>query len=218
MMRDSYLDIAVTPAVAAAQTEFNGRRYRAGADAPPINDRLGPAEAQFLAAADGFYLGTLSETGWPYIQYRGGPPGFLKVLDETRLGFADFRGNRQYLSVGNLTANDRVALFVMDYARKLRLKLFGRAMIVDPAADVMLREALGVSGYRARIEWLILIEVAAFNWNCPQHITRRFAEADVARALAERDARIAALAAENERLQARLAPDLAMPAATAVDG
>src|SRR5688572_17234654 len=139
-----YLDIAITPAVAAAQAEQGSAKAYADriealrTDGPIDADELGPAEAEFLSGRDGFYLGTVSATGWPYIQYRGGPRGFLKVLDAHRVGFADFRGNRQYLTVGNLATDDRVSLFVMDYAQRRRLKLFGHAALVDPGTEDVL--------------------------------------------------------------------------------
>jgi predicted pyridoxine 5'-phosphate oxidase superfamily flavin-nucleotide-binding protein len=150
---------------------------------------------------DGFYFGTVSEAGWPYIQYRGGPAGFLRVLDAERIGFADFAGNRQYLTAGNLGASRKVALFLMDYANRRRLKLLGHAAIIDPADDEPLSAALAVADYRAKVERLIVIRVEAFNWNCSRHIARRFHAADVAAALAARDARIAELTAEIERLR-----------------
>jgi predicted pyridoxine 5'-phosphate oxidase superfamily flavin-nucleotide-binding protein len=202
-----YLDIAITPAVAAAQAEQGSAKAYADrlealrTEGPIEADELGPAEAEFLAGRDGFYLGTVSATGWPYIQYRGGPRGFLKVLDAHRVGFADFRGNRQYLTVGNLATDDRVSLFVMDYAQRRRLKLFGHAAPVDPAADDTLARRLVVPDYEARIERLVVITVEGFNWNCPQHITRRFDEPEVAAALIARDQRIAELTAELERLR-----------------
>jgi predicted pyridoxine 5'-phosphate oxidase superfamily flavin-nucleotide-binding protein len=199
-MSNRYLDVVTTPSVAAAQARYNGHA-RAVTDGPVRNDVLGPHEAAFIQSLDGFYLGTVSETGWPYIQYRGGAPGFLRVLDAKRIGFADFAGNRQYLTAGNLGANAKVALFLMDYATRRRLKLLGRATVIDPGDDAELAGALAVPGYRARIERLILIRVEAFDWNCSRHITPRFAAADVAAALAARDQRIAELSAELERLR-----------------
>lgn len=204
-----YLDIAITPEVAAAQARHGSAKAYAHqveirrAEGPIDADALGPAEGEFMAGHDGFYLGTVSATGWPYIQYRGGPRGFLKVLDPRRVGFADFRGNRQYLTVGNLATDDRVSLFLMDYAERRRLKLFGRATLIDPAADAELAGRLAVPDYPARIERLVAITVEGFNWNCPQHITRRFDEPEVAAALIARDRRIAELTAEIERLRGK---------------
>ncbi|MBM7322089.1 pyridoxamine 5'-phosphate oxidase family protein, partial [Agrobacterium sp. S2] len=130
---------------------------------------------------DGFYLASVSETGWPYVQYRGGPAGFLTVLEPALLGFGDFRGNRQYITTGNVTANDRVSLFLMDYAHRQRLKIFGRIRIIDAADDPSLAERLTMPDYSARVERLVLIGVEAFDWNCPQHITPRFTLAELQR-------------------------------------
>jgi predicted pyridoxine 5'-phosphate oxidase superfamily flavin-nucleotide-binding protein len=200
-MSDRYLAIATTPSVAAARVKYGG--IEASPGGPVRNDKLGPQEAAFIASRNGFYLGTVSETGWPYMQYRGGPPGFLRVLDAERIGFADFAGNRQYLTAGNLAANAKVALFLMDYANRRRLKLLGHAAIIDPREDEQLAQALAVGDYRAKVERLIVIRVEGFNWNCSRHITPRFDAADVAAALGARDERIAELTAEVERLRTR---------------
>jgi predicted pyridoxine 5'-phosphate oxidase superfamily flavin-nucleotide-binding protein len=213
-MLHKYLEIASTPSVKAARQRYGGAAHYAeldgtlGHDGPVRNDRLGPGEAAFIAARDGFYLASVSETGWPYVQFRGGPPGFLQVLDETTLGFADFRGNRQYLTTGNVAGNDRVSLFLMDYARRRRLKLFGRMTLMDAAEDPQLAAKLAVPGYAARVERAALVAVEGFDWNCPQHITPRFTEAELAEALAPVRREIEALRAENERLKSdgRVAP------------
>lgn len=210
-MRHRYLEIATTPSVTAAR-EHNGsanqwaRATDGAADEPARNDRLGPAEAQFIAARDGFYLASVSEAGWPYVQFRGGPTGFLKVLDDRTLGYADLRGNRQYLTVGNIQADDRVSLFLMDYAHQRRLKLFGHMRVIDAQADPALAQQLAVPGYPARIERAALITVEAFDWNCPQHITPRFTQAELDTALAPIRDQMAALKAENERLRRQLHP------------
>ncbi|MCB1547170.1 MAG: pyridoxamine 5'-phosphate oxidase family protein [Hyphomicrobiaceae bacterium] len=181
-MGHRFLDIAFTDAVKAVQQRQGSRgayaaREGGGVD---VNDRLGAGEASFIAERDSFYMATVSETGWPYVQHRGGPKGFLRVLDESTIGFADFAGNRQYVSVGNLAANDRVSLFLMDYPNRKRLKILGRARLVGgDEGDVMAK--LTHPGYRARIERGLLITIAAFDWNCPQHITPRFADGDGAR-------------------------------------
>jgi predicted pyridoxine 5'-phosphate oxidase superfamily flavin-nucleotide-binding protein len=145
------------------------------------NVELGAREAAFVAARDSFYLATVSETGWPYLQHRGGPPGFLKVIGPSTLAFADFGGNRQFVSVGNAATNDRVSLFLMDYAHQLRLKVLGRMRMFDlgeAPPEVVFEVEL--PGYPARIERVAIIEVAAFDWNCPQHITPRFTAAELA--------------------------------------
>ena len=195
-MSHRFADIAFTDAVKAIQEREGSRRnYARQEEGPePHHDRLGEAEAAFIAARDSVYMATVGETGWPYIQHRGGPPGFMRVLGPTTLGFADFRGNRQYVSLGNLAGNDRVALFFMDYRNRRRLKLLGRARTVDPA-DTATLAALALPDYSARVERGILIEVAAFDWNCPQHIAERFTLPEIRDAVAPLHARIAELEA-----------------------
>ena len=151
-MARAFAEIAFTPSVRAVQARQGSAAAYERVLAPEAEraDRLGPEEAAFIAARDGFYQATVSETGWPYVQFRGGPPGFLKVLDERTLGYADFRGNRQYLSVGNLGRDDRVSLILMDYANRRRLKILGHARIIEAADDPALIEALHDPGYRAR--------------------------------------------------------------------
>jgi predicted pyridoxine 5'-phosphate oxidase superfamily flavin-nucleotide-binding protein len=168
-------------------------------------DRFTQNEAAFVADRDSFYLASVSESGWPYVQYRGGPKGFLKPLDDKTLGFADYRGNRQYLTLGNVMADDRVALILLDYPARARLKIFARAEVVPLDADPALAERLTVPGYKARVERSILLHLCAFDWNCPQHIVRRFTEAEVAEAVTPLRDRLAALEAENTALKARLA-------------
>lgn len=170
-MSHRFLEITSTPAVRAARIRWSGADHYDGATGGPnVNVRLGPAEAAFISARDGFYLASVSATGWPYIQFRGGPKGFLRVLDETTLGYADFRGNKQYLTMGNIAGDDRVALFLMDYTRRRRLKILGH-MTVDE--DPGLPARLAVPGYAATVERAVRIRVEAFDWNCPQHIPPR---------------------------------------------
>ncbi len=179
-----YLNIATTPSVAAAQEHYGSAEQwarigaRNGAETGE-GQRLGPAEAAFIRGRDGFYLASVSETGWPYVQYRGGPAGFLTAVDPTLLGFADFRGNRQYITTGNVSANDRVSLFLMDYAHRRRLKIFGHMRVIDADEDPDMAERLTMADYPARVERLALITVEAFDWNCPQHITPRFTLAEL---------------------------------------
>lgn len=207
-MLHKYLEIASTPAVKAARRHFGSAAQFARIDGTldpqgvPRNDRLGPDEAEFITERDGFYLASVSETGWPYVQFRGGPAGFLRVLDETTLGFADFRGNRQYVTTGNVAGNDRVSLFLMDYARRRRLKIFGRMRLVAANADPELAARLDLADYPATVERAVSISVEAFDWNCPQHITPRFTEAEIATMLEPVKARMAALEAENAELRA----------------
>ena len=206
-MHEKYLEIASTPSVRAAQEHYGSAAQWARAQArhaPGSTERgaaLGPAEQAFIAARDGFYLASVSQTGWPYVQFRGGPAGFLKVMDEQTLGFADFRGNRQYITTGNVEASDRVSVFLMDYAHRQRLKIFGHARIVDAADAPALQEQLAVPGYAARIERVVLITVEAFDWNCPQHITPRFTQSELETALAPVREEMAALRHENARLR-----------------
>jgi predicted pyridoxine 5'-phosphate oxidase superfamily flavin-nucleotide-binding protein len=178
-MTHKYLEIASTPAVKAVQAQ-NGSRvaYSRQESGEVRNDRLGADEVAFLAARDGFYLGSVSSTGWPYIQYRGGPAGFLHVLDERHIAWAELGGNRQYITTGNLAEDGRVSLFLMDYAERERLKLFGRATVLELAADPVLAARLTAPLGKARVERMVLVEVEAFDWNCPQHITPRFTAAE----------------------------------------
>jgi uncharacterized protein len=195
-MGHRFAELAFTPAVKAAQVREGSRdAYRKLEEGEPHHDRLGPAEAAFLAARDSFYLASVGETGWPYVQHRGGPPGFLKVLDERTIGFADFRGNRQHVSVGNLGGDDRVSLILVDYPNRRRLKILGRARVAEPDREPGAVARLEVPGYRAKVERGILVAVEAFDWNCPQHITPRYTEAEVAEAVAPLRARVAELEA-----------------------
>jgi len=195
-MPHHFAEIAFTPAVKKVQEELGSRSSYARMEGVPdaVNHRLTDAEAGFIAARNSLYMATVSETGWPYIQHRGGPTGFVRVLDESTIGFADFRGNRQYVSVGNLLTDGRVSLFFMDYPNKTRLKMFGRARIIGPDDQAVLSR-LEMPHYRARIERGFVITVEGFDWNCPQHITERYTLEEV-RPLT---ARIAELEAELAR-------------------
>ena len=174
-------EILFTDSVRKAQARYGSREQMERLQQHgPANDTLTEAERDFIEARDGFYLATVSESGWPYIQFRGGPAGFVRVLDGKTLGYADFRGNRQYVSTGNLTQNDRAALFFMDYANRARLKLLGHTRIVDATEAPDLAARLAVPGYPARVERAVLITVESFEWNCHQHITPRYTEAEFA--------------------------------------
>jgi predicted pyridoxine 5'-phosphate oxidase superfamily flavin-nucleotide-binding protein len=196
-MGNRFSEIAFTPNVQRHQ-ELHGSRasYARQQGGEPRNDRLGPREAEFIQARDGFYLASVSETGWPYVQFRGGPPGFLRVLDERTLGWADFRGNRQYVSVGNLAGDDRVALILMDYANRRRLKLLGHAELREIGADEGLAARLSVPGYDATVERAVLVHVAGFDWNCPQHITPRFTLEEIERTVTPLRERVGELEAK----------------------
>lgn len=168
-----FAEIAFTPAVRAEQQQLgSGAHYAQVAALGRDDSALTAREAGFIQARDSVYMATVSETGWPYMQHRGGPPGFMRVLDERTIGFADLSGNRQHISVGNLSGNDRVSLFFMDYPNRRRLKLLGHARVVrdDPA----LLARLTPPGAERLAESAVLIEVAGHDWNCPQHITPRF--------------------------------------------
>jgi predicted pyridoxine 5'-phosphate oxidase superfamily flavin-nucleotide-binding protein len=198
-MRAATSDLAFTPSVKAIQTSRGSRAGYAKLEARGgFESAITPELAAFIALRDSFYLATASASGRPYIQHRGGPPGFLKVLGERTLAFADFRGNRQYITLGNLAENDQAFLFLMDYAQRRRIKLWGRARAVEN--DPALFDRLSDPAYDARPEQAIVFDLEAWDVNCPQHIPQRFAAKDVARALAERDARIEKLEAEIRRL------------------
>ena len=203
-MGHKFAEIAFTPAVRHVQEQLGSRSNYARMETGEAmrNHVLGPSEAGFIGERDSFYMASVSETGWPYIQHRGGPKGFVRVLDEKTIGFADYRGNRQYVSVGNLMTNDRVSLFFMDYPNRTRLKLLGRARLID-ASDAAALERLDVPGYRARIERGFLISVKAFDWNCPQHITQRYTLADIGQATASLRRRIAELETELAQVGAK---------------
>lgn len=199
------LDIAYTEAVKQAQTRRGTRTAMArGHLGAGWFDTANADLAAFLAERDHFFLGTASAAGQPYIQHRGGPPGFLKVLDEKTLGFADFRGNRQYISVGNLAENDRAFIFVIDYALQRRIKLWGRAEIVE--GDAVLLQRLHDPRYQARVERAVLFHLDLWAINCPQHITQRISADEIAPVLARYEARIAELEAELAALRKEAAP------------
>ena len=207
-MSDTYpysSDVAFTPAVKAIQTRKGSREAYANVEQrggwrTEIDENL----AAFLGETNSFYLATASADGQPYIQHRGGPKGFVKILDKTTIAFADFGGNRQYITQGNLSENPRAHIFVMDYANRRRVKLWGEARVVDD--DPALMQSLMPQGYKARPEHVILFKIVAWDTNCPQHIPQKFDAADVAAALAGRDARIAELETEFARVKGEAAP------------
>jgi uncharacterized protein len=199
-----FATIAFTPAVKAVQEKMGSRKAYARVDPPRQEvDALGTDEKAFLAERDSFYMASISESGWPYVQHRGGPKGFVRVLDEHTLGFADYRGNRQYISMGNLSKDGRVALIFVDYPARSRLKIFAHASLVTEADSPDTLAQLVVPGYPARVERGLLLKVEGFDWNCPQHITPRFTEDEVRTHVAPLLARIEALEKENDELRAR---------------
>ena len=167
-------------------------------------DGLGDAEIDFIESRDGFYMATVNSEGQPYLQFRGGPIGFLKVIDDKTLGFADFRGNLQYISVGNLNANDRAALFLMDYARQRRLKMLVRVEVKDKSAVPEFIARLETPGYKAKIERAMILHVEAFDWNCPQHITPRYTVDEIKGMLAPLNEYITKLETEISELKKRI--------------
>jgi predicted pyridoxine 5'-phosphate oxidase superfamily flavin-nucleotide-binding protein len=188
-MAEKYMQLVLTPAVQAAQERYFGR-HQVVVDAPE-RDAFTDEELVHIASRDSFYLATTNSDGWPYIQHRGGPPGFLRVLGPNQLGFADFKGNRQMLSTGNLAGDDRVALFLMDYVRRERLKLLGHARVLDAREHSELADQLSPSPeLRGKIERLFIIDIVSFDWNCPQYITPRYTEGEIAGYIAPLRARI----------------------------
>src|SRR3990167_6393991 len=177
MMATKYLDLTFTDSVCRAQQQYYGRT--GAITGAPERDPLGQAEAEFIAARDSFYLGSISESGWPYIQHRGGPQGFLRVIDETTLAFADYKGNRQLLTTGNVSVNDRVALFLMDYKNRERLKILGHARVEDARIHSELVAQIADSNMRSSVERLVFIDVVSFDWNCPKYITPRYSIGEV---------------------------------------
>ncbi len=174
-MSHKFFDLTFTPSVKAVQEHYGTRRnYARFEGGEPDFHGLTDAENDFIEARDGFYMATVGENGQPYVQFRGGPKGFLKVLDDRTLGYADFRGNLQYISVGNLAANDRAALFLMDYPNQTRLKILTRVEVKDAKDAPELIEKLTMPDYKAKIERAMVLRVEAFDWNCPQHITPRY--------------------------------------------
>lgn len=204
-MTQAFLDIAVTPSVRAVQQSMGTENLWRDRGTGDAHERLRERETAFIAARDSFFMATVSESGWPYVQHRGGPPGFLKILDDRTLAFADFRGNRQYISTGNLAVDDRACLFLIDYARRARLKIFADVEVVSLETDPALTELVIDPAYRAKVERILKLRIAAFDWNCPQHITQRFTEAEVDETFCPLRERLAGLEAENALLRERVA-------------
>lgn len=203
-----YGQIAFTSTVRAVQREHGSARARARIpDQDLAPDLLTADEAAFVQSLDGFYLASVGQTGWPYLQFRGGPPGFVHVLDESTLAFAEVRGNRQYITTGNLRSDDRVALFFMDYAHRSRLKMLGHAktMSADEAPELAAR--LETPRTDGRVEHLMIIRIEGYGWNCHQHITPRYTEAELDTALQPVRERLARLEEENTALRAALRGD-----------
>ena len=198
-MARAFADITFTKSVKAAQTLYGSREQNSFFEkAEDPRNTIGERELQFIQTRDSFYQATVGENGWPYVQHRGGPPGFLKVLDDRTFGYADYRGNMQYISVGNIGSDERVSLILMDYVHRRRLKIWGHAQIVDSQNNPELLNKLYDTDYDATVERGIVVHVDALEWNCPRHITQRFTETEVKRA-------VAPLLAEIEELKSLLA-------------
>ncbi|WP_263410867.1 pyridoxamine 5'-phosphate oxidase family protein [Terriglobus tenax] len=205
-MGKRYAELAFTPLVQKQQEQHGSRRqYERVQQTGEAGDRLGEFESDFVAGRDGFYLASISETGWPYVQYRGGANGFLRVLDDRTLGFVDLRGNKQYISIGNLQHDDRVALFLMDYAYQRRLKILGHAKIFEGTAEAAVWiEKLRDPEEKTPAERAIIVHIEAFDWNCPQHITPRYTQQEIATAVEPLRHRLDDLEKENAKLRAEL--------------
>lgn len=204
-MAHNFGSLVFTPVIKALQDKHGSRRQyarMAGSDHSP--DRIGQKESEFIAERDSFYMASIGETGWPYVQHRGGPKGFLKVIDERTIAFADFSGNKQFVSTGNLMTDNRVALIMVDYPHQARLKILGRAEVFEEETAKEWIERLRDPGYRAVIERAFVIRVEAFDWNCPQHITPRFTEDEIREVLAPVEKRMQELELENEKLRKQL--------------
>ncbi|WP_306911201.1 pyridoxamine 5'-phosphate oxidase family protein [Rhizobium mesoamericanum] len=198
-----FLEVALTPSVRAAQANMGVEPIWLGADNRP-SDTFTEDEIAFIASRDSFYMASVSETGWPYVQHRGGKAGFLKVVDERTMAFADYRGNRQYISAGNFAANDRACLFLMDYVRRARLKIYAHVERLALDADQELTDLVSDPTYKGRAERIFKLRLEAFDWNCPQHIIPRYTEQQVEQAVAPLREQLQRMETENATLRARL--------------
>ena len=201
-MARNFGSLVFTPVIQALQEKYGSRRqYARMAGGSDKADRLGAGEIEYISERDSFYMASVGSTGWPYVQHRGGPKGFLKAIDDHTLAFADFRGNKQFVSTGNLMTDDRVALILVDYPRQLRLKILGHAEIFEGDAAHEWIARLREPGYRATIDRVFVISVEAFDWNCPQHITPRFTEEEIREMLEPFERRLEELELENKKLR-----------------
>ncbi|CAN5506304.1 pyridoxamine 5'-phosphate oxidase family protein [soil metagenome] len=198
----SYASIAFSEAAKKIQEKAGSRASYARMEKQDLTDSLTGNEVEFISQRDGFYMATVGKNGFPYIQFRGGPKGFLKVLDDRRLGFIDFRGNMQYISVGNLSTNNKVALFLMDYTTKTRLKIYAEAEVVEVKDNASLFNQLNLADYQFKPERMLVLSVKAYNWNCPQHIIPRFTLDEIKQVFEEQQEHIAQLEAEIKALKA----------------
>lgn len=208
-MSRAFAEISFTPSVRALQAQNGSAEGYAKFLNPDADraDRIGPDEAEFISGRDGFYQATVTDTGWPYVQFRGGPTGFLKVLDHQTIAYADFRGNRQYLSAGNLMDDGRISLILMDYPNRRRLKVWGNAKLVGASKNPELIKQLQDLSYRGRVERAVVITIEALDWNCPQHIPQRMTLEELKPQLAPIRAELSRLKSENEQLRSALGHD-----------
>jgi predicted pyridoxine 5'-phosphate oxidase superfamily flavin-nucleotide-binding protein len=205
-MTKSFGSLVFTPVIKNLQERYGSRRqYARMEEAGGSSAGLGPEEREYLAESDTFFMASIGASGWPYVQHRGGPKGFLKVIDAQTIAFADFLGNKQYISTGNLTTDNRVALILLDYPRQQRLKILGRTEIFEGEKANEWLAKVRDPGYKATIERVYVIHVEAFDWNCSQHIIPRFTEEEIREVLGPVEKEMQALAEENEKLRKRLA-------------
>ncbi len=204
-MSHKFFDLTFTESVKAAQEKYGSRRsYSRSEGGKPDFYGMGDAEQDFIEQRDGFYMATVNNEGQPYLQFRGGAKGFLKVLDDKTLGFADFRGNMQYISIGNLQENKKTALFLMDYPNQTRLKILANVEVIDAKDAPEIIEKLTVPDYKAKIERAMILHVEAFDWNCPQHITQRYTMDEIKQMLAPMSEHITKLESEIAELKSKL--------------
>lgn len=196
-----FLDTFTTPSVRSAQLANSSREYWEEFNGHRAFDRFTYNEMAYIAARDSFYIATVSKTGWPYVQHRGGSTGFLKVLDEKTLGFADFRGNRQYISLGNIAANNRVALMLTDYPNRIRLKIPARMQARDLKAEASLAASMVLPGYKGKTERAFLLHLESFDWNCAQHVVPRFTLDEIEKLVSPLHAKISLLEKDNAVLR-----------------
>ena len=203
-MAKNFAALAFTDAVKALQEKLGSRSSYARMERDTYVDGLTESEIYFISQRDSFYMASIGENGFPYIQHRGGPKGFVKVLDDKRIGFIDFRGNMQYISVGNIVTNNNVALIMVDYSSRTRLKILAKAEIVELKDDPLLYDLLDLNEYKFKPERMMVFHVEAYDWNCPQHITPRYTVQDIEEVFADHRERIAKLQAEITELKQKL--------------
>ncbi|MFT3936161.1 MAG: pyridoxamine 5'-phosphate oxidase family protein [Chitinophagaceae bacterium] len=201
-MAKNFASIAFSPAAKELQEKLGSRRAYARLEKESYVDGLTESEIEFIGEGDSFYMASMGANGYPYVQHRGGPKGFLKVLNDKQLGFIDFSGNRQYVSVGNLTTNNKVALIMVDYPTRTRLKIYAKARIVELEDEPELLTRLNLDDYKARPERMMVLDIEAYDWNCPQHITPRYTVEEIEKAIAPQRQYIAQLEAEIKALKA----------------